>query len=489
MNETTAWLAGPILIPFVTAMVVFISGQRKAAFITISASCSMIFVVMFLVRQVWLFGAQRHAIGGWLAPLGIELYADGFTAIMLIMSVVVGTAISIYALGYFSNSSHFDKIGKKDLKERVNFFWILWLFLWAALNALFLSGDIFNIYITIELLTLSAVALISLEEGSKAITAAMRYLLISLFASGLFLIGVAILYSRFGILELKGIASLVSGGNSAGGALALMTVGLLIKTALFPMHFWLPSAHSKAPTPVSSLLSALVIKGSFYILLRLWFEVFALNITIVAGQFLGWMAATAIVWGSIQALNQKRLKLLVAYSTVAQVGYLFLLFPLAGSEEHSEMAWNGAVYQAVSHAFAKAAMFMAAGNVIRAVGHDRIKDMEGVFSQLPVSVFAFALAGLTIMGMPPSGGFAAKWLLITSALQSGQWWWAVILVVGGLLAAGYIFSVLKYAFVETRISNVQLNHVPCWMQWTTLTLSLLALFIGFTSMPLKLLKI
>ena len=489
MDETTALLVWIILLPFAGAMVAFILGPRKAPVVTIITSCGIIFVVTALAWQVWTYGPRSHAVGGWRAPLGITLYADGLTVLMLIMSVVVGTLISVYALGYFTDSSISAKTGKSKHKSKSSFFWVLWLFLWAALHALFLSRDIFNIYISLELLTLAAVALITLDNGSEALTAAIRYLLTSLFGAALFLLGVAILYANFGTLDLNGLSMLMPTGSLSLVAIAMITIGLLLKTALFPMHFWLPPAHCNALTPVSALLSALVIKGSFYVLLRLWFQIFPVDITLVAGSLIGGLAAAAILWGSIAAMCQKRLKILVAYSTVAQVGYLFLLFPLAAKETHGLGAWNGAIYQAVSHACAKAAMFMVAGNIIRAIGHDRIKDMNGVFQQLPISMFAFALAGLTIMGMPPSGGFAAKWMLITTAIQSGQWWWAGILVTGGLLAAGYIFSVLKYAFIKTKIVNVQLCPVPRCMEWTPLILSIIALFIGFTSMPLDLLRI
>ncbi len=489
MDETTVLIVWVILLPFVGAMVAFILGPRKAPIVTIITSYCIISVVAALTWQVWKYGPQRHDVGGWVAPLGIALYADGLTVLMLIMSIVVGTLVSVYALGYFTDSSISSETGKANHRSKSSFFWVLWLFLWAALNALFLSQDIFNIYITLELLTLAAVALITLEGESEAITAAIRYLLTSLVGAALFLFGVAILYANFGTLELEGLGELVQTGSLSVVAIALITMGLLLKTALFPMHFWLPPAHSNALTPVSSLLSALVIKGSFYVLLRLWFQVFPLEVTMVAGHLIGCLAAAAILWGSLAAMCQKRLKILVAYSTVAQVGYLFLLFPLAAKETHGLGAWNGAIYQTISHACAKAAMFMVVGNIIRAIGHDRIKDMKGVCQQLPVSMFAFALAGLTIMGMPPSGGFAAKWMLITTSIQSGQWWWAVILLAGGLLAAGYIFSVLKYAFIKTEIVNVPLRPVPRCMEWAPLILSLLALLIGFTPMPLDLLRI
>jgi formate hydrogenlyase subunit 3/multisubunit Na+/H+ antiporter MnhD subunit len=230
-------------------------------------------------------------------------------------------------------------------------------------------------------------------------------------------------------------------------------------------------------------LSALVVKASFYILLRLWLEIFPLD-NAAPGQLLGLLGAGAVLWGGIQALRQTRLKLMIAYSTVAQLGYLFLAFPLG-----TTLAWKGALYLLMSHALAKAAMFMAAGNIMRFGGHDRISDLDRVAQRLPLSLTAFSLAGISSMGLPPSGGFTGKWLLLDAALHSGQWWWALILILGGLLAAAYVFKVVGYAFTQAEVTHV-VRKVPARMEWTALLLALAAVLLGlFTPWPLALLDI
>jgi formate hydrogenlyase subunit 3/multisubunit Na+/H+ antiporter MnhD subunit len=270
-------------------------------------------------------------------------------------------------------------------------------------------------------------------------------------------------------------------------AVGLMSAGLLLKTALFPLHFWLPPAHASAPTPVSALLSALVVKASFYILLRLWLQLFPLP-DALPGQFpgllLGLLGAAAVLWGGVQALRQTRLKLLIAYSTVAQIGYLFLAFPLA-----TVIAWKGMLFLLLSHALAKAAMFMAAGNILRFQGHDRIADLDRVAQRLPLTLTTFALAGVSIMGLPPSGGFIAKWLLLDAALRSGQWWWALVLILGGLLAAAYVFKVIGYAFTQADTPRYP-RAVPRRMEWSALALALAAIGIGLVApWPLALMDI
>ena len=228
-----------------------------------------------------------------------------------------------------------------------------------------------------------------------------------------------------------------------------MTVGLLAKTALFPLHLWLPPAHAGAPAPASAVLSALVVKGSFILIVRLWFDVMPGLLTNAAAQVLATLGAAAILFGSVLALRQARLKMLIAYSTVAQIGYLFLMFPLAAGPADAGQAgfgaWTGGILQAISHACAKAAMFMAAGLIAQALGHDRIAGLGGVARALPMTVLAFGVAGLSLMGLPPSGGFVAKWLLLMAAIDTGQWWWALVILAGGLLTGGYVFHVLAQA--------------------------------------------
>jgi len=465
----TPWGVLVILLPLAGALVCFLWPRRSVPLGLVTA-LGVVACVAGLGWQVAEQGVQRYAVGGWGAPLGIDLYADGLSLLMLMMTALVGLGISVYSSGYFD-------------RKTATVFWSLWLFLWAALNALFLSADIFNLYVTLELMGLAAVALVALAGGADALIAAMRYLLVSLLGSLFYLLGVALLYHSVGSVDIAILAQQVEPLPAVWAAVGLMSAGLLLKTALFPLHFWLPPAHASAPAPVSALLSALVVKASFYILLRLWLEIFSPGDAAV-GQLLGLLGASAVLWGGIQALRQTRLKLLIAYSTVAQLGYLFLAFPLGTS-----VAWKGALYLLFSHALAKAAMFMSAGNILRCCGHDRIADLDRVARRLPLTLTAFTLAGISSMGLPPSGGFTGKWMLLDAALYSGQWWWALTLILGGLLAAAYVFKVVGYAFTPAEVTH-EVSRVPARMEWTALVLALAAVLLGlFTPWPLALLDI
>lgn len=473
-----AGLGVVVLAPLSAALLAFLlpRAARGIGLVTaglVGAACGV------LAIEVWEQGALRHFVGGWGAPLGIDLRVDGLAALLLLVTAGVGVAVTVYAQRYFV-SGH--GAAEPAARHRERYFWPLYLFLWAALNGLFVSADVFNLYVTLELLGFAAVTLVALAGGRAALTAAMRYLLVSLTGSLFYLLGVALVYGEAATVDLVLLAERLQPGPVAWVALALMTGGLLMKAALFPMHFWLPPAHANAPAPVSALLSALVVKGAFYIVLRLWFEAFQTVAVPAAAQVLGALGAAAILWGSIQALRQPRLKLLIAYSTVAQLGYLFLVFPLALFREAGFTAWTGGLIMLGAHACAKTAMFLIAGNVLHAAGHDRIRDLDGVTGVLPLSAFAFGLAGLSLVGLPPSSGFAGKWLLLNAALAEGQWWWLVVILAGSLLAAGYLARVGTRAFRRPP-ESVSFRRVPRLMEWTALGLALLAVGLGFAANP------
>lgn len=468
-----------VILPLTGALLAFLI-YKHAHWVGMGAALAInLALVMLLTKLTTSPQSYYYALGGWDAPLGIELHLDGLSAFMLMTSAVTGLGVSLYAFVYFRP--------KPWGNDQSASFWPLWLFLWTGLNALFLSADIFNLYVTLELIGLAAVALTALAGSQAALTSAMRYLLISLLGSLCYLLGVALLYHTYATVDLTLLTGRITSQPATQAALALMTAGLLLKSALFPLHFWLPPAHGSAAAPVSALLSALVVKASFYLLLRLWLELFH-PIHNLLPELLGALGAAAIIWGSLQALRQIRLKLLIAYSTVAQLGYFFLVFPLAGgpSGEMSTSAWQGALYLLLAHALAKSAMFLAAGNIQLFSGHDRILELDRIAQRLPLTLAAFSLAGISIMGLPPSGGFTGKWLLLEAAIAQERWGYTIIILLGGLLAAGYVFKVIGHAFTQMQAdgSIPETRPVPVVMQWVALALASGSILLGWYPAPL-----
>ncbi len=354
------------------------------------------------------------------------------------------------------------------------------------MNLTFVAGDLFTLYVALELLTFAAVPLVSLDGRAETLQAALRYLLFAILGSMFYLVGAALLYGSYGTLDIALLAQRVHADPATIAAAAIMTSGLLAKTALFPLHLWLPPAHAGAPAAASAVLSALVVKGSFFVVVRIWFDVMPQLPGQAGTQILGTLGAAAILFGNVLALRQQRLKLLVAYSTVAQIGYLFLMFPLAFNAAslslQSNSALTGGILQAISHATAKAAMFMAAGLIYAALGHDRIAGLAGIARVLPMTVFTFALGGVCLIGLPPSGGFWAKWLLLSAAVATGQWWWAVTMLAGGLLTSGYVFLVLWHAMAPAREPLKLDVTVPRYQEAAALSLALCSLLLGLVAL-------
>jgi multicomponent Na+:H+ antiporter subunit D len=360
-------------------------------------------------------------------------------------------------------------------------FWVLLLAIWGALNTVFLGGDLFTLYVALELVTFAAVPLVSLDGRAETVQAALRYLLFALLGSVLYLLGTALLYGSYGTLDIVLLSHRIRAEPVALVAAASMTTGLLAKTALFPLHLWLPPAHAGAPAAASAILSGLVVKASFFITVQLWFRVMPGLPGFAATQLIAVLGGAAILFGSVVALRQERLKLLIAYSTLAQIGYLFLMFPLAlntSGQVESGGALAGGLLQAASHATAKAAMFLAAGSIYKVLGQDRIAELGGVGRVLPMSVLAFALSGIALMGIQPGGAYLAKELLLQAATETKQWWWAVVLQAGGVLTGAYVLLVLAHALAPASTSITLDGPAPRIQEAAALALALCSLLLG-----------
>jgi len=473
----TLWLmAGLLFTPLAWAVLTLLLDFSKGRVVTWLGILVQVLVSLGLWAAVASDGGFLYLLGGWQAPLGIELRVDGLAVTFVLLTALVAAACGWHASIYLDPGKPWHR-----------YFWPLFWFLWAGLNAVWLGGDLFNLYVGLELISLAAVGLVALGGQADALRAAIRYLMAALLGSLAYLLGVALIYGQFGTLSLAGVTELMNSGDVQSGLtfpLILMLLGLALKTALFPMHGWLPPAHGIAKSPVSALLSALVVKASFYIAARLWLELGGDLGGYALAQLIGVLGSLAVIWGSWLAFRQAKLKQVVAYSSVAQIGYLFLLFPLTWgvTDAISQQAQQGITLQVVSHALAKAAMFLAAGNLIMSVGSNRVDALAGVSRFLPFSLFSFGLAGVSLMGLPPTGGCAAKWLLLQASLASGQWWWLGVLLAGGLLSAAYVFRVYRASFIEATDTD-QFYHPSRSLEVIPMILALLSLGLGLVAEP------
>lgn len=443
---SSTYLILTLTTPFIAGIINFLLPIRYITRLNLCFLPILVASPVMLAMHIIEDEALQYAVGNWRPPLGIAFYVDGLASTMLLLIATVGVTVAIYALSYF-------RINKWDLAI-FRAFWPVFFFLWGSLNAIFLMADLFTIYVCLELITLSAVASITLSKGAKALKVALRYLMVALMGSLLYLLGVALIYAQTGTLDWTILSYQPEFSLAVWTALALMTAGLIIKSALFPLHFVLPGAYNVAPAPVSALLSAVVIKASFYVIFRLWGQVFVEIPGTFPAHLIGAFGVGAVIWGSFQAIIQTRIKLMLAYSSVSQIGYLFIALPLlsvaraTGNTSVQIDVWNGAVFYIIAHGLAKAALFMATGVFMTIVASGRIADLRGAAGKAPIATLTWALAGISLIGLPPSGGFLAKWLLLTSAISLGLWPYVAVLLVGSLLASIYIFRVLWHAFLS-----------------------------------------
>ncbi|MFG1418612.1 proton-conducting transporter membrane subunit [Xanthobacter sp. V0B-10] len=472
-----ALLVVAVILPLLALPPLLLMPARAAERATLAVLGLGLLVALALAGAVAQGGqALVTFIGGWRPPLGVGLRADGLSAFMLVMTAVVLLATGLFAMTAPGRP--------RAAGERMPpAFWMLLVSVFSALNLVFLAEDLFTLYVALEMLTFAAVPLVCLDGKPAQLEAALRYLLFALFGSLLYLLGVVIIYGLYGTLDIILLARAAKASPGFVLALAAMSAGMMAKAALFPLHLWLPPAHSGAPPAASAMLSAVVIKAPIFLLVRFWLDLAPADLAAAVAPVLAGLGAAAILVGSLVALAQPRLKLLIAYSTAAQIGYLFLMFPLAAlASPWSALAWTGGALHLASHAFSKAAMFMAAGLIAEALGHDRIAGLSGAGRVVPVALVAFGLGGLSLMGLPPAGGFVAKVMLLSAAVHLQAWWIAGVILVGGLLAGGYVLKVVVLA-LQRPAAPPAVRPVERWREWVALALALVA--VGFGFVPLE----
>lgn len=468
------WLTLAILLPLFGAVASFVL-PRAAAGLGLATVAATTLCVLMMARHVAAHGIVFVPLGGWGAPLGIELRADGLSVAMLALTGLVGLLISVSAIDTFAGD------GAEVARQR-QYFWPLWLLLLSGLNGVYLGTDLFNLYVMIEIIALAAVGLTVLSGRREALAAGLDYVYASILGALLFLLGVGLVYLQLGRLDFAGvIAAPASAAMTA--ALAVMFVGLALKMALFPLHVWLPASHANAAAPASALLSGLVVKGALYIVLRLAGYMPALTEDILT--LIGLMGAGAVIWGSIQALRAERLKLLVAWSTVAQIGLIFVALARAGERGLSD-SWKAAALLILAHGIAKAAMFLAAGRIKDEVGHDRIRDLDRSPVRPTLAQVTFALAAISLIGLPPSLGFIGKWQLMEGAMMAGYWHWVAITMIGTLFSVAYFSRVLAGFLRFDRMRGGPLAEHQGWSgaDAAPLILAVSAVLLGLAAGPI-----
>jgi len=415
-------------------------------------------------------GVPSYAIGGWAAPLGIELRFDRISAITVVFGLVVALAIL------------FAHRPARGFAPRPALFHALVLINLGGLNGFAITGDLFNLYVFLELASVSAYALVAAGREPGAALAAIKYLLAGAVSSLLVLLGIGLMFALTGSLNMADVAVRlpeVSAHGAVALALAAFTVGFLVKAAVFPLHFWLPDAHASAPGPVSALLSALVVKLGVIGLLRILvlFEGVPGALMPVIDGVLVVLGAVAVLAGAIAAIVQHELKRMLAWSTVCNLGYIALGLGLATTASIS-----GSLAHIAYHGLTKAGVFLAAAALIEHTGLHDIDDLRGLGHRMPWSATALSAGLIAVAGVPPTAGFVGKWQIALGALEAGRPLLVLVVLGGALLALAYAIRVINALFFRapTHARVVAAREAPIAMRVPLVILTGLALAGGLS---------
>lgn len=445
----------PLLIPLVlltAALLVPLVGlvrhtwAYRLALVAVAADAG---VALWGLAEVVDDGTMTYRLGGWRPPIGIEFVLDPLSAFF---SAVIAAVALIVMVG--ARAMVVEELPRKEVP-----FFAAALLMLAGFQGIVVTGDLFNLFVFMEIAALAGYSLVAVGEPASPL-ASFRYLLVGATGASFYLLGLWFIYNLTGSLNMGDVAAILPGSwdNPALAiGLGLMVVGVGVKMALFPLHGWLPDAYTQAPSATTALMAPIGTKVGAYVLIRLL--VFVFGGTLVADELpvadvVMWLSAIGIIYGSILAIAQRELKRMLAYSSVAQVGYIGLGIGLA-----NPVALIGALLHVVNHAVMKGALFLVAGIMRARLGHSDIGRIDAaVTRKLPWTMAAFTVGALSMIGIPPTAGFFSKWYLASGAVDRGLWIMVVVIMVSSLLNAVYFFRVLERAYLH-RSDDASLDAV------------------------------
>jgi multicomponent Na+:H+ antiporter subunit D len=467
----------PVLIPVTllfSAFIIPLAGFFKRGFAFATALAGVFLSFAFSAAgliSVILGGEIRYHLGGWAPPVGIEYVLDVLSAFMATVVTFVGTVVLVY--------SHRSIL--QELPERVVPAYALMMLLLAGLTGIIVTADLFNLFVFLEIASLSAYALMAVGDARGPV-AAFRYLILGSIAGSFYVLGVGFLYFSTGSLNMADVAQRLPelyDSRAVVAAVTLIFIALGLKMALFPLHLWLPDAYSYAPSASAALIAPIMTKVAAYAVIRMFLTVFEphyLRDALPVMTVVGWLAAAGIVYGSIMAIAQSDFRRMLAYSSISQIGYVAIGIGLANS-----LGLIGALLHILNHAFMKACLFLVAGSIRFRTGQCEVARFAGLGSKMPWTMAAFTVAALSMIGIPPTAGFFSKWYLLLAGIEAGNWTFVTVILLSTLLTAVYFFRVLEQAYIEHRGEESVRNSIcdpPASMLIPTVVLGAGALVLG-----------
>jgi multicomponent Na+:H+ antiporter subunit D len=443
-----------VIIPLIAApLCLFLRLPRLVGLFAVVV-CGVTFAVSCgLLQQVLAHGTLVYAIGDWAAPWGIEYRIDLLNSYLLVLVSAMGFIVLLTAQTSI----------KDELPEnRHVLFYTSYLLCLTGLLGILATGDVFNLFVFLEISSLSSYALISLGNDRRALTASYQYLVMGTIGATFIIIGVGLMYMMTGTLNMHDLSlrlPAVYESRTILSAFGFFIVGVCLKLALFPLHLWLPNAYAYAPSVATAFLAATSTKVMVYVLIRNVFSVFGIEFvanSLPLNDIFLVLALTGIFAASVSAIFQINIKRLFAYSSIAQIGYMILGLAIGTS-----LGLTATLLHLFNHALMKGALFLAIAAVVYRIGSSQLNHYSGLGRKMPLTMASIVIGGLSLIGVPLTVGFISKWYLVLALLERGWWVVAVLVLVSSLLAVVYVWRIVEWAyFTQPRIILDNVREAP-----------------------------
>lgn len=431
-----------VMLPLLAApLCVLVRRANLCWALALATSIAATVVAWLLLLHVGANGPIRYAIGGWPAPTGIEYYVDTLNAAVLLLVSGISSVVLLYTRASISLSVAAD---------RQYLFYTAWMLCLTGLLGIAITGDAFNVFVFLEISSIATYMLIAFGDNRRALIASFRYLVLGSVGASFILIGIGFLYAATGTLNLVDLSVRIPEAESRRAVLvafSFLTIGLMIKAAIFPLHAWLADAYHHAPIAVTAFLAGTATKVSLYVLLRFFYSMFGADYsfgTLVLNGVLLPAAVGGFLIMSLVAMFQTDLRRLLAFSSVAQIGYI-----VAGVALASQAGLTAAIVHVINHGVVKATLFMAVGCILYRVGHAHFPSLDELYRRMPFTCTAFLLAGLGLIGVPLTAGFVSKFQLILAMLDRGLWPLVILVLISSLMALIYVGRVVEIMVFRT----------------------------------------
>jgi multicomponent Na+:H+ antiporter subunit D len=443
-----------VIIPLMAAPICLMLKRTQLVWLFSIMSSGLAFAVsILLLQQVMTSGVISYELGGWQAPWGIEYRSDKLNAFLLLIISCISTVVLFAAQ---------TSIEKEIPKDKHIYFYVLYLLSLTGMLGIVATGDAFNVFVFLEISSLSAYALIGMGKKRQALWASYQYLIMGTIGATIILIGIGLMYQMTGTLNMYDLSQRlpeVAQSRTVLAAFAFVIVGVCLKLAMFPLHLWLPNAYTYAPSIVTAFFAATATKVAVYLLIRFTFSVFGISFsftTIPLQAIFMALGLIGIFVASTTAIYQSNVKQLFAYSSIAQIGYMIVGFSLS-----TVTGLTATLLHMFNHALMKGAIFLALAAVIYRVGNVELNNLRGLGRQMPMTMAAIVIGGLSLIGVPLTVGFVSKWYLLMALIEQGWWPVAALILLGSMLAVIYVWRIVEVAYFQEPLNkNSTVKEAP-----------------------------